>query len=139
MYIYKFFSTLIPVFYILLVWRGVFSCTTRILLFFTHNRSNHLISVRIVPENCQFVKNFDEKEFHSRCLIKYVKNPEKLFSQTTHSRLLGFLYFQSFKLLRKLYFPSVWLISSSSFMFKCNNINIRKTREICSKLAVTYI
>ena len=35
-------------------------------------------------------------------------------------------YFHSFKLLRGLYFPSVWSISSSNFMYKDKNINVKK-------------
>ena len=38
--------------------------------------------------------------------------------------------FHSFKPLRKLYFPNVYLISSSNFKFKLSNINNWKTREI---------
>ena len=36
------------------------------------------------------------------------------------------LYFHSFELLTKLFFSSVWLISSSNFMYKGNNIHVRK-------------
>ena len=45
------FSTLIQIFNILLVWGSVLSLVKRILLFFIHNRSNCLISVRIVLEH----------------------------------------------------------------------------------------
>ena len=47
----QFFSTLIQIFNILLVWGSVLSLVKRILLFFIHNRSNCLISVRIVLEH----------------------------------------------------------------------------------------
>ena len=36
------------------------------------------------------------------------------------------LYFHSFELLTQLFFSSVWLISSSNFMYKGNNIHVRK-------------
>lgn len=55
---------------------------------------------------------------------------EAIFANSMFQFWCSCFNFHSFKLLRKLYFPNVYLISSNNFMFKLRNINNWKTREI---------
>ena len=48
----------------------------------------------------------------------------------------GVFYFHVIKLLKKNSFFSIYLISSSGFMFKVNNAKVRKARDAHAKLTV---
>ena len=78
--------------------------------------------------NYQFVRNLMKRNF-TVVFLKNIWNAQRNYFRIQHRAIYwACFYFHSFKLLRKLYIPTVWLISSSNFMYKNNNTNVSKTR-----------
>ena len=74
-----------------------------------------------------------KRDFTAEVFLENGRNVQRSYFRIQHTPICWVFFFHSFKLLRKSFFFSVWLISSSNFILKDNNINVSKSAKYAQR------